>query len=125
MIFNVTSQEAKWYSRAVDVERTIEFILDSQAKTEVRLTGITKLLQQGMRMLVKTDTTLAQLAEAQKRADARLVESQRRTDAKFGELAEAQKELAEEMKALAKAQRETERTLRSFIKGQRNGRNGR
>jgi chromosome segregation ATPase len=116
----------------VDVERTIEFILDSQAKTEVRLTGITKLLQQGMRMLVKTDTTLAQLAEAQKRTDARLAEFQKRTDAKFAELAEAQAELAEaqkeltqEMTELAKAQRETERTLRAFIKGQRNGQNSR
>jgi hypothetical protein len=103
---------------AVDIERTIEFILDSQAKTEVRLTGITKLLQQGMRMLVKTDTTLAQIADAQKRTDARLAESQKRTDAKFADL-------AREMKELAKAQRETERTLRAFIKGQRNGRNDR
>jgi hypothetical protein len=109
----------------VDIERTIEFILDSQARTEIRLTGITKLLQQDVRMLVKTDSAVAQLAAAQKRTDARLATLQKRTDAKFAELAHSQKELTEEMKELARAQRETERTLQAFIKGQRNGRNGR
>lgn len=114
-----------WYSPAVDIERTIEFILDSQAKTEVRMTGITGLLQPGMRMVVKAGTTLVQMAEAQKRADARLAGFQSRTDAKFAELADTQKDLIHEMKELAKAEKETERTLRAFLKGQRNGRNGR
>ena len=120
------------YTRAVDVERTIEFILKTQAKTEVRLDGITKLIQQGMRMLAKNEATVAQLAEAQKRTDATLAEltqAQKRTDAKldakFAGMAGAHKELAREMKELAKAQKETERTLRAFIRGQRNGRNGR
>ena len=98
----------------MDVERTIEFILKSQAKTETRLTGITKLVQQGMKMLVKIETNLAELSEAQ-----------RRTEAKVAEVAEAQSELAREMKELAKAQKQTERALRAFILGQRNGRNGR
>jgi hypothetical protein len=91
----------------VDVERTIDFILKSQAnaerrmdKIDTRLDGISKLLQQGMRMLVKTDTTLSQLAQAQKR-----------TELKLAELAEAHKE--------------TEQTLKTFIKSMRNGRNGR
>jgi len=103
-----------WYPCAVDGECTIEFILESQAKTETRLTGITKLLQQGMRMLAKTDGKLAELAEAEKRTQARL-----------SELAGAQKETAQAIKDLAKAQLETERTLQAFIKGQRNGRNSR
>ena len=51
----------------MDVERTIDFILKTQAKTEVRLGGITKLIQQGMRMLVKNEAAIAQLTEAQKR----------------------------------------------------------
>jgi len=113
----------------VDVERTIQFILKSQANAEIRMdkaererkraearakarvdamevrldkrTGaITKLLQHGMRMLVKTDTKLAELAESQK------------------ELAETQKELAE-------AQKATDRALKAFINSLRNGRNGR
>jgi hypothetical protein len=99
----------------VDVERTIQFILRSQAKAEIRmqkaeerieradrrvearldsmekrfdrrLNAIAKLLQQGMGMLAKTDTRLPELAEAQK---------------------------------------ETDRTLKAFIRSMRNGRNGR
>ena len=109
----------------MDVERTIDFILKTQAKTEVRLSGITKLSQKGMRMLAKNEATVAQLAEAQKRTDAKLAAIAERTDAKFAEMADAHKELAREMKELAKAQKETERTLRAFMRGQRNGRNGR
>ena len=65
----------------MDVERTIEFILESQAKAEIRMgkteartnamekrldrrtQSITKLLQQGMRMLLQTDTKLGELAK--------------------------------------------------------------
>jgi len=96
---------------AMDIEGTIEFILQTQVKAEVRmdkrLDGIAKLLEQGMRMLAKTDKTLAELAQAQKRTDSRL-----------SELAQAQKELVQ-------AQRATERTLKSFIDSMRHGRNGR
>ena len=91
----------------MDVERTIEFILQSQAKAEIRMDktdkridGITKTLQQGMRMLVKTDARLAELAQAQKLTDARLAE-------------------------LAQAQTATERSLKAFIDSLRHGRNGR
>jgi len=118
----------------MDMERTIQFILESQARAEVRMEkaeirmekaegrmntmdrrmdGIAKLLQQGMRMLVKTDTKLAAIAEAQKRTDvklAELAEAQKRTEAKFGEL--------------AVAQRATERSLKAFIDSLRHGRNG-
>src|SRR5262245_20386175 len=93
-----------WYTAAVDVERTIEFILKSQAKTETRLTDITKLMQQGMRMLVKVEANLAELSEAQKQTETTVAE------------------LAGEMKELAKAQKQTERTLQAFIRGQHNGR---
>jgi chromosome segregation ATPase len=123
---------ALWYSCAVDIERTIQFILESQAKAEIRMDrwearmersdariersdarvaalekrldrrmdAITKLLQQGMRILVKNQSEIAELRKAQ-----------RRTDTKLAELAEAQKE--------------TQRTLRAFIASLRNGRNGR
>ena len=116
----------------MDIERTIRFILESQAKAEMRMDrweeradrsdarvaamekrldrrmdAITKLLQQGMRILVKNQTEIAELRKAQ-----------RRTDNKLAELAEAQKELAQ-------AQKETQRTLRAFLASLRNGRNGR
>ncbi len=116
----------------MDIERTIQFILESQAKAEIRMDrwearmersdariersdarvaalekrldrrmdAITRLLQQGMRILVKNQSEIAELRKAQ-----------RRTDTKLAELAEAQTE--------------TQRTLRAFIASLRNGRNGR
>ena len=79
-----------------------------------RINGITKLLQPGMRMLVKTDTKLAELAEGQKRTDRnleQLVKGQKRTDRKLEELADAQKA--------------TDRSLKAFIDSLRDGGNGR
>jgi chromosome segregation ATPase len=116
----------------MDVERTIEFILKSQAnaerrmesaerrmesaerrmesaerrmdKVDRRLDGISKLIKQGMRILAET-------AEAQKRTDRRLAEYQKRTDIALTELAQAQKE--------------TQQSLKAFINSLRHGRNGR
>ena len=93
----------------MDVERTMDFILEQQAatsaalaeiaarqremtawqgeiaawqaKTERRLTAISKLLQTGMKMLVKTDEKLNEVAAAQKQTELnlnRLIGSQRR-----------------------------------------------
>jgi septal ring factor EnvC (AmiA/AmiB activator) len=102
---------AACYSRVVDVERTIELILRTQARSEARvdalekrldrrMDAITKLLHQGMRMIVQIDTKVAELAKSQ------------------AELAKSQKELAA-------AQKATERTLKALIDSLRNGRNGR
>ena len=91
----------------MNVERTIEFILKTQAKTDGRLNGITTFARQGIRMLAKTQTTVSQLAEAQKRTESSIAA------------------LSKEVKELAKSQRETERTLRAFIRAQHNGLNGR
>ena len=102
----------------MDVERTIEFILKSQANAErrmeqadrrmdkfdKRLDGISKLIKQGMRILAET-------ADAQKRTDRRLAEYQKRTDIALAELAQAQKE--------------TQQSLKAFINSLRHGRNGR
>jgi len=91
----------------MDIERTMEFILKSQARAELRMEkadlrmekaelrmdrtdkqidAIRKILQQGVRMLAKTDVRLAELAQAQ---------------------------------------RATEKSLKAFIDSQRHGRNGR
>ena len=85
---------ASCYPPAVDVERTIHFIVESQARAEIRMEkfetrmekaenrsnamekrldrridAISKLLQQGMRMLVRTEARLEELARAQKDTD--------------------------------------------------------
>ena len=117
-----------WYSSAVDVERTIEALSQRQLKAEARadamekrldrrMDAITKLVQQGMRMLVgwgeaqkETDRRLKDLAQAQKETDRRLKRFADATERSLKELAEAQKA--------------TDRTLRAFINSLRDGRNG-
>ena len=120
------------YPTAMDVERTMEFILKSQARAEIRmekaearmekaearmekmdgrLDGIAKLIRQGMRMLVKTDARLAELTQAQKRTEVALAELAQHTDSGFAELRQAQKA--------------TEKSLKAFIDSLRHGRNGR
>jgi hypothetical protein len=80
----------------MDVERTIEFILQMQAKSEVRMDkfdkrmeAIRKLVQTGMKMLVKIDQNIIALTEAQRKTDESvlaLTEAQRKTDRKFERL---------------------------------------
>ena len=110
------------YPAAMDVERTIEFILKSQARAESRMDGIAKLIRQGMRMLVRTDTRLAELTQAQKRTEVALAESARHTDARFGELAQ---HMDAGFAELRQAQKATEKSLKAFIDSLRHGRNGR
>jgi hypothetical protein len=97
---------AACYAPAVDVERTIQSILKTQIRTEASIGALRKLVHQGMRMLVKTDTKLAELATSQKK------------------LADVQRELAASQRELATAQKATDRTLRAFIESLRIGRNG-
>jgi uncharacterized protein YacL len=98
----------------VDVERTIEFLLQAQAKSEVRIDALTKLAQRAMRMLVTTNTRLAEVARVQKemaQAQRELVRAQKRTDTRLEEL--------------ARAQTATERSLKALIDSRRMSRNGR
>ena len=100
----------------MNVERTMEFILNSQAKhatrmdaIDKRMGGVTKLLQQGARIMVSFQK------ESNDKINA-LIDAQSRTDAKLEELAKAQKRLAE-------AQEVTEKKLQRLIdfRGRRNG----
>lgn len=94
----------------MDVERTVEFILEAQAKAEVRmqrldsrLDSVLKLVQQGMRILVAQ----------QKRTD----DLEKRSDARFARVDKALEELA-------KSQKVTDQKLQAFLAGMRRGRNG-
>ncbi len=63
---------------------------------------------------------VAELAEAQKRTEARveeLTEAQKRTEARVEELAEAQKRTEVRVEELAEAQKETEKEVRKLAKG--------
>ena len=92
----------------VDVEKTIEFILQQQARTEVALA-------QSAERHDKTEALLRRAIRAS-------VEEARRERVRRKELAE---ELNEEMKRLAAAQCETEASLKAFIDSMQRGGNGR
>ena len=102
----------------MDIERTMEFILRSQARAEVRmdraeqrmdrserrsdrietrLDANGKLMRQGMRMLVRLDSSVEQLAQ----------------------------EVRGDIKELARAQKETQKTLTVFIRSFNQRSNGR
>ena len=111
----------------MNVERTIEFILNAQAKAEIRMDKmdkridvIAKLLQQGMRILVRVETA----QERGEAATAELRKSQKRTDAAIAELKESQKRTDIKMAELAQAQKETQRSLKAFLDSMRHRRNG-
>jgi hypothetical protein len=56
----------------MDVEKTMEFILRQQAKAEGQMAGIRKLIQTGMRMIVKNEESIKELAAAQKVTETKL-----------------------------------------------------
>jgi len=120
------------YYGTVDIEKTIEFILHQQARSEARwdafldkweerenkwearhvkaekqIAAIRVILKTGMKLIVK-------LEEGQKRADKRM-----------DELAAAHRELAASHKELAVAQAATAKSLKAFIDSMRRGGNGR
>ena len=66
----------------------------------------------------RTEARVEELAEAQKRTEARveeLAEAQKRTEARVEELAEAQKRTEVRVKELAEAQKKTEETVRRLV----------
>jgi hypothetical protein len=84
----------------MDVQKTIEFILQQQAKAEGQMAAIRKLIQTGIRMIVKNEELIKKNEESIK------------------ELATAHKELAA-------AQKVTETKLQGLIDAWRRGGNGR
>lgn len=91
----------------MNVEKTMEFILAQQAKAEGQMAAIRTLIRTGMKMILKNEEHLKELAAAQKETGAAL------------------KELAEAHKDLAAAHKETEAALKGLINSLRRGGNGR
>jgi hypothetical protein len=56
----------------MDVEKTMEFILQQQAKAESQMAAIRKLIRTGMQMIVKNEEHLQELAAAQKVTETKL-----------------------------------------------------
>ena len=91
----------------MDVEKTMEFILQQQAKAESQMAAIRKLNQTGMRLIVKNEELIKKNEESIK------------------ELAAGQKVTETKLQDLAAAQKVTEIKLQGLIDAWRRGRNGR
>jgi hypothetical protein len=91
----------------MEVQKTREFILQQQAKAEGQMAAIRKLIQTGMRMIVKNEELIQKNEESIK------------------ELAAAQKVTEVKLKELAAAQKVTETKLQGLIDAWRRGGNGR
>lgn len=99
----------------MNVEKTIEFLLEHQARAEVRmdridkrLDGITKLMRMGAKAMIATDKKVNALLSAQKRTEERinaLIDAQQRTD-----------------RALAATDKKFDRFMEAFLKKGANGR---
>jgi hypothetical protein len=113
------------YIFAVNIERTIEFILQSQAKAEARAD----------RHEARIAKQEARIAKEELRAQERERKLDRRMDAIAKLIQQGTKaisrtqihldEISQAHKELAQAQAATERTLKAFIASSRNGKNGR
>lgn len=115
----------------MDVEGTIQFILESQAKAEARmgvvderLDSIKALIKQGMRLLVKFQGEAASFQSETNSKFNALVDAQLRTDAKLEQVAEAQLRTDAKLAELAEAQKVTELKLQLLFDTLRKNRNG-
>lgn len=102
----------------MDVEKTMEFILQRQAKAEVnaerQMSAIRKLIQTGMRMIVKNEELIQKNEESIKELAVA-----------HKELAAAQKVTETKLQDLAAAQKVTEMKVQGLIDAWRRGGNGR
>ena len=101
----------------MDVERTIEFILKTQAQTDLRMAGITKLLQQGMRILAKHDESIEKLTKTQERmtnAQERLTKAQERLTSSQERLTSSQERLTSSQEKLTTAQKGTQTSIEAL-----------
>jgi hypothetical protein len=127
----------------VNVEKTIEFILDQQAKAEVRaakaeaqMAAIRTIVKAGMKLLAamqqehrRFDEKMTQLAAAQRESEEeikQLAAAQRESKEEIKQLAAAQRESEEKIKQVAAAQLVTEKKLQALLESwRRRGTNGR
>src|ERR1700680_1966705 len=118
----------------MDIERTMEFVLEnlasvaasqqalaaSQKKTDRQIHGLQTVVKTGMRMLVRLEQNVAELAKAQKE----LSVSQKELSVSQKGLWVAQKELSVAQKELAVQQKRTDQKFERWLDSLQKGLNG-
>ena len=113
---------------AMDVERTIEFILQSQANAEARL-GRVETQTKATADLVREGMKIVQALARDQRETRQQLRALRQDVGELtkdvGELTKNARALHQDMLELANAQIRTEKTLDRYLKSLSNGHNGR
>lgn len=103
--------------RRMDLDCSIEFLLQQQVKTEVQLQAIRDLVQGGMKLVIPYQ------AETNRRLDA-LIDAQLRSEERISRLAEAQLITGQKVARLADTQETTELKLQALIDSLKQPKNG-
>ena len=117
----------------MDVERTMEFILEQQAKSAVwqqktdrKMAGLEKLVVTGMKMLVKHDRDQAEFRKEMLALKKEMAGQKREMAEQTREMAEQKREMAEQAKRtdkrLAQGEAKFERLLAALLRQRPNGR---
>src|SRR5438105_3562512 len=103
------------YLRQMDVERTIEFILQMQAAAEVRMAKADERAAKHDERMAKHDERAAKADERMDKFDKRLEATRKLVEAGMKLITKKHIQIAGQISALAEQQRKTERTLDRFI----------
>src|SRR5262245_53060326 len=101
----------------MDIERTMEFILAQQARAEAEMAAMRAKTTEYRREIHTILLQTAKVQQEQGRILVRLEKAQERTEKHLGDLAQAQRELAE-------SQQTTEKKLQGLIDALSRGSNG-
>lgn len=92
----------------MDVQRTMEFILEQQAQMTTRQDSILKLIHSGMKLVAEHDRQIKALIDSHERLAASLhalAETQQATEERLNRLASSQQDTDERLKRLIDALR--------------------
>ncbi len=105
-----------------DLKQVIRELAQAQARTDHCLHRLAEKVEELAEAQKRTEARVEELAEAQKRTEARveeLAEAQKRTEARVEELAEAQKRTEARLEELAEAQKRTEARVEELAEAQK------
>jgi len=108
-----------------ELKDIVNELAQAHLRSEKRLAGIEKTLNELAEAQKKTEQRVNELAEAQKKTEQRLdelAEAQKKTEQRVNELAEAQKKTEQRLDELAEAQKKTEEELKKLIREHRKSR---
>ena len=112
----------------MDVERTMQFILDCQARAEARAEKAEGRMDRADARAEKAETRMDRAEARMDRADARAEKMEKRLDRRMDGITKLLQQGMKMLGELAQAQKATERSLKTLINSMghsRNGRNGR